>query len=45
MPTPEKGEKGDDFLNRCMANPTMNKDYPDNSQRYAVCQGQLKERK
>lgn len=45
MPTPEKGEKGDDFLNRCMANPTMTKDYPDNAQRYAVCQAQLKGRK
>ena len=45
MPTPEKGEKGDDFLSRCMANPTMNKDYPDNAQRYAVCQAQLKDRK
>ena len=44
MPTPEKGEKGDDFLSRCMANPTMTKDYPDNAQRYAVCQAQLKGR-
>jgi capsid protein len=45
MPTPEKGEKGDDFLSRCMGNPTMVKDYPENAQRYAVCQAQLKERK
>jgi capsid protein len=44
MPTPEKGEKGDAFLSRCMANPTMVKDYPDNAQRYAVCQTQLKAR-
>ena len=44
MPTPEKGEKADDFLGRCMANPTMTKDYPDNAQRYAVCQAQLKGR-
>jgi len=44
MPTPNKGEKGDDFLSRCMANPTMLKDYPDNAQRYAVCQTQLKGR-
>jgi len=45
MPTPEKGEKGDALLTRCMGNPTMVKDYPDNAQRYAVCQAQLKERK
>lgn len=45
MPSPDKGEKGDDFLARCMANPTMTNEYPDNAQRYAVCQAQLKERK
>ena len=45
MPSPDKGEKGDDFLSRCMANPTMTKDYPDNAQRYAVCQAQLASRK
>lgn len=45
MPSPNKGEKGDDFLSRCMANPTMTKDYPDNAQRYAVCQAQLASRK
>ena len=45
MPSPDKGEKGDDFLSRCMANPTMTKDYPDNAQRYAVCQAQLTARK
>jgi hypothetical protein len=45
MPTPEKGEKGDDFLSRCMGNPTMVKDYPENAQRYAVCQAQLKGKK
>ena len=45
MPTPDKGEKADDFISRCMANEVMNKDYPDNAQRYAVCQAQLKTRK
>ena len=45
MPTPNKGEKGDDFIARCMADPVMNKDYPDNAQRYAVCNAQLKTRK
>lgn len=45
MPSPDKGEKGDDFLTRCMGDATMTKDYPDNAQRYAVCQTQLKARK
>ena len=44
MPTPEKNEKADDFLARCMANPTMVADYKDEPQRYAVCQTQLKAR-
>lgn len=37
IPTPNVGEKGEDFINRCMANPTMNKEFPDNDQRMAVC--------
>ena len=44
MPTPAKNEKADDFLARCMANPTMVADYKDEPQRYAVCQTQLKAR-
>lgn len=44
MPTPAKNEKADDFLSRCMANPTMVADYKDEPQRYAVCQTQLKAR-
>lgn len=45
MPSPSKGEKGDAFVSRCMGDPVMTKDYPDNAQRYAVCQAQLKARK
>lgn len=41
MPLPEpnknKPESKNDFLSRCMENPTSNKDFPDNKQRYAVC--------
>lgn len=44
MPSPNKGEKSDDFLARCMGDAVMNKDYPDNAQRYAVCNAQLKAR-
>ncbi len=44
MPLPKrnKGEKSKDFLSRCMGNPTMNKDFPDQKQRYAVCVSQSK---
>lgn len=40
LPKPNKGESKEDFLNRCMGNDTMNDEYPDNSQRYAVCLSQ-----
>jgi len=39
MPLPQrrKDEDRTDFLSRCMSDPKMNEEYPDNSQRYAVC--------
>lgn len=39
MPIPKRRPDEDktDFLSRCMADPKMNKEYPDNTQRYAVC--------
>lgn len=37
LPKSKKGEAKKDFLSRCMGNPTSNKDFPDNKQRYAVC--------
>lgn len=37
MPKPKDGESKDDFLSRCMGSDMMNDDYPDNDQRYAVC--------
>ena len=45
LPKPKKAEKKKDFLNRCMGNPTMNKEYPDNDQRYAVCLTKWDEKK
>jgi hypothetical protein len=42
IPQPNAGETQDDFISRCMANQTMNSDYPDSSQRYAVCIDQVK---
>ena len=39
MPKPNPGEHKGDYLIRCMADKDMNDKYPDNMQRYAVCQG------
>lgn len=38
IPKPKKDETHDDFMSRCMGNPTMNEDFPDSAQRAAVCQ-------
>jgi hypothetical protein len=45
MPIPKrkKDEDRTDFLSRCMGDPVMNKDYKDNSQRYAICTSSLKQ--
>jgi hypothetical protein len=39
MPLPKKapGEKKDDFIQRCMDDETMKREFPDEGQRYAVC--------
>ena len=42
IPQPNKDESNKDFISRCMSNPTMNKEYPDNGQRYAICVNQTK---
>lgn len=40
MPMPKPDEKPKDFEDRCMADPMMAKEYPDNGQRFAVCKSQ-----
>jgi len=45
MPKPKKGESKDDFLERCMGNDTMNDEFPDNDQRYAVCNDLWRDKK
>ncbi len=37
LPTPNAGESQDDFISRCMGNPTAMDDFPDRDQRLAVC--------
>ncbi|HEV8642066.1 MAG TPA: S49 family peptidase [Methylomirabilota bacterium] len=40
LPTPNQDEQESDFIDRCMADGTTNEDFPDNSQRRAICQKQ-----
>jgi hypothetical protein len=42
IPKPTPGEHTDAFIERCMGDSVMVNDYPDNAQRYAVCQSQVK---
>jgi len=45
LPKPNKNEKRDIFINRCMSNDTMNEEYSNNEQRYAVCENIWENRK
>jgi len=40
IPKPNKKEKKEDFISRCMGNKVMNKEYKDSEQRSAVCYSQ-----
>ena len=42
IPKPNKDESKKNFITRCMGNPTMNKEYPDPGQRYAICNNSSK---
>jgi len=44
MPTPNDSEDKETFMGRCMADETMISEYPDGSQRYAICQSQWGEK-
>jgi hypothetical protein len=37
IPKPKAGEKEVDFIDRCMGDPIMNKEYPKMPQRHAIC--------
>ena len=45
LPAPKNNENHDDFIERCMSNEIMQKEYPDQKQRYAICQSQWDEKK
>lgn len=42
IPQPKKGETKKKFIDRCMSSKVMKDEYPDRSQRYAVCESQYK---
>lgn len=41
MPTPNMGENSDQFVNRCMSDGQMISEFPDQRQRFAVCQAKF----
>lgn len=43
IPKPDKTEKMTEFLGRCMADPTMNAEYPNERQRMAICAKQWRD--
>jgi hypothetical protein len=45
LPKPKENEKEQEFVSRCMGSETMNKEFPDQKQRAAVCYSQYKKRK
>lgn len=45
LPTPNKNEKKQSFIQRCMSNEKATEEFSDNEQRYAVCQSQWEDKK
>lgn len=45
LPTPRKGQDQNAFMQKCMGNETIKKDFPDQKQRIAVCLSQFKRKK
>jgi hypothetical protein len=41
LPTPSSGETTEEFISRCMGDAKAIEEFPDESQRYAVCQAQI----
>lgn len=45
LPSPKKNEKDKEFISRCAGDDTMNKEFPETSQRLGVCYNILKRAK
>lgn len=44
LPKPKSGEKQKEFIQRCVTDNTMTKEFPQTDQRVAVCYQQWKEK-
>jgi len=42
LPTPNSGESQSTFVSRCMGSDVMNREYPEQKQRAAVCYSQFR---
>lgn len=45
LPSKNKTQSDQEFMDSCLSNETVNKEFPDNSQRFAVCKSILKRSK
>jgi len=45
IPAPHDKEEKERFISKCMGDSVMNKEFPEQSQRYAVCLSQWKKSK
>ena len=45
IPQPNKNESEPEFMNRCMGDPIMVNEYPEESQRAAICHSSYRENK
>jgi hypothetical protein len=45
IPSPKKNQEEDDFISSCMGSETMNKEYPNQKQRAAICYSQYRRKK
>lgn len=45
LPKPRKNETHDEFIERCISDDVMKKEFPDRNQRIAICEVQWKRRK
>ncbi len=43
LPNPKNGQNKNDYISSCMADQAMNKEFPDNKQRAAVCYSKWRE--
>ncbi len=44
IPTPKQGESQNDFIERCMSNPSMIEEFPEQKQRTGVCFSQFRKK-